>query len=228
MYQPMLYLHWKQIRVGLIPFVIASFGLPLMAIDGVGAPPGVDGTILGAYHFIASAQPWLIFFPVLAGAIGAMLALSAWNWDHRHDHVYALSLPVTRWEYVTLKMGAGASLATLPAAALWLGAHLAAASITLPVGLHAYPNQLALRFLLAILLSYAVLFAMAAGTIRTTLWVVSIAAGLVVFGAVATDLLGGFYDLFDRTNVVLVALQWLTRVPGPFEVFTGNWSLIDV
>ena len=228
MYQPMLYLHWKQIRVGLIPFVIASFGLPLMAVEGLGTPSGADGGALEAYRFLSAAQPWLFFLPVLAAAVGATLALSAWNWDHRYDHVYALSLPVTRWEYVTLKMGAGALLALLPTASLWLGAHLATASISLPVGLHAYPNQLAVRFLLAVLLSYAVIFAMAAGTFRTTLWVVSTAAGLLVLGTVGTGVLGMYYEPFAGTDFVLIVLRWLSEAPGPFEVFTGNWSLIDV
>ena len=225
MYQPMLHLHWKQVRIALIPFVLASFGLPLLVVSGMGTAPTADAD-LHAYGVILSMQPWLLLFPVLAGAIGAVLALSAWNWDHKLDHVYALSLPLTRREYALLKMGAGAALALLPAAALWAGAHAATASITLPEGLHAYPNQLALRFLLAILLSYAVLFAMAAGTIRTTLWIVSAVLGLLIAGALLTDFSAVFFG--GSTNVVLRALSWLGRAPGPFEVFTGSWALIDV
>lgn len=227
MYQPMLYLHWKQIRFGLIPFVLASFGLPVLMVGGAGAPAGTE-PIYAAYQLIRSMQPWLIFYPVLAGAIGSVLALSAWNWDHKVDHVYALSLPLTRRDYALLKMGAGAALALLPAAALWIGAHVAAASLALPEGLHAYPNQLAFRFLLATLLSYAVLFAMAAGTIRTTLWVVSAAVGFLVFGAVVSGVYEMVFGLGGSTNLALRVLAWLGRVPGPFEVFTGNWALIDV
>ena len=40
MYQPMLFIHWKQVRLVLIPFVIAAFGLPLMVIQGLGPAPG--------------------------------------------------------------------------------------------------------------------------------------------------------------------------------------------
>lgn len=228
MYQPMLFLHWKQIRIALIPFVLASFGLPLLVVGGLGAPADTSGATLEAYEVLLSMQPWLVFFPVLAAAIGSVLALSAWNWDHKLDHVYALSLPLTRREYALLKMGAGGVLALLPAAALWAGAHVAAASITLPEGLHAYPNQLAVRFLLAIFLSYAVLFAMAAGTVRTTLWIISALVAFVVVGTVANDVFAVFFDFFESTNVVLRVLWWLGRAPGPFAVFTGSWALIDV
>jgi|AP95_1055475.scaffolds.fasta_scaffold25180_3 hypothetical protein len=31
MYQPMLFLHWKQVRFGLIPFILAAFALPGLA-----------------------------------------------------------------------------------------------------------------------------------------------------------------------------------------------------
>jgi uncharacterized protein (TIGR00255 family) len=34
MYQPMLFVHWKQVRHALIPFVVAAFALPLLAVAG--------------------------------------------------------------------------------------------------------------------------------------------------------------------------------------------------
>lgn len=228
MYQPMLFLHWKQIRWVLIPFVIASFGLPLLAVDGLGTPVGMDTATLDAYRFVSEFPLWLPLFPVLAGLIGMTLGLSAWNWDHQLKHVYALSLPVGRSEYTMLKMGAGITLALLPTVGLWLGAHLAAASISLPTGLQAYPNALALRFFFAIVISYAVLFAMAAGTVKTTLWVTSVALGFVLLGNVANDLLALQFELFTRINMVQVVWDWVVSAPGPFEVFTGNWALIDV
>lgn len=228
MYQPMLFVHWKQIRLGLIPFIVASFGLPLLAVQGLGTPPGAEGTTVDAYRVVTEFEVWLPFFPLLAVAIGMTLALSAWNWDHRYDHVYALSLPLARWEYAMLKMGAGAALALLPAAAFWIGAHLAAGSVNLPEGLHAYPNLLALRFTLAILVTYGVLFAMAAGTIKTTVWITSAVIGFTVFGSFATDFLAMFFDTFQTTNVVEWAFQLLIDAPGPFELFSGSWTLIDV
>lgn len=228
MYQPMLYLHWKQIRVVLLPLVVASFALPLMAVEGLGASPGMTETSLNAYAVLSGLSVWLPVFPALAAIIGVMLALSAWNWDHRFGHVYALSLPLTRMEYALLKMGAGAVLTLLPAAAMWLGAHVAAAAVALPPGLHAYPNQLALRFLLATLIAYSVLFSMAAGTVKTSVWIVGGALALVVISLIGTDLLALRFGVAERTDIVGTVIGWLLDAPGPFEVFTGNWSLIDV
>jgi hypothetical protein len=228
MYQPMLYMHWKQIRLVLIPLVLGSFALPLVAVAGLGAAPGTDATSLSPYVVLDSLSTWLPFFPGLALAIGIILALSAWNWDHQLNHVYALSLPLTRMEYALLKMGAGAALALLPVAAMWLGANVAAASVALPPGLHAYPNQLAIRFLLATLIAYSTLFAMAAGTVKTSVWIVGGGVALLVVGVVGSDLLMLRYGLLDQTDLLGRALTWFFEAPGPFEVFSGNWSLIDV
>jgi hypothetical protein len=226
MYQPMLFLHWKQARTFLALAVVAAFALPLLASEGVGAPRGVDVSSLDAYRF--GFEAWLPFFPALAILIGMTLALTAWNWDHRFDHVYALSLPVTRWQYTVQKMLAGVTLALLPAVGFWLGANVAAASIALPEGLNAYPNELAVRFFFAILLSYTMLFAAAAGTIRTTMWVAGVILCFVFFGNIANDFLGYYYDFFARENVVLIVFEWMFETAGPFEVFSGSWSLIDV
>lgn len=234
MYQPMLFVHWKQVRLVLIPFMLAAFGLPLLAVQGLGSagtvgPAGAaTGTVM-AYRFLASYDFWTPFFPGLATGIGMILALTAWNWDHQLKHVYALSLPVPRWQYALLKMGAGAAIATLPAMALWAGALLASASVTLPSGLHAYPTALALRFTAAILLSYSAFFAAAAGTVRTTLWMVSVAIAFLLFGNLIPEMLAALgFESFARVDLVSAVVDAMARLPGPFEVFTGKWLLIDV
>jgi len=228
MYKSMLFLHWKQIRHALAIAAVASFALPVMMVNGMGTPPGMDALSLEAYRLVGGVESWLMFFPLLALGIGVTLALSSWNWDHQMNHVYALSLPVTRWEYTLQKLLAGMTLAMIPAAGLWLGAHVAAASISLPEGLHAYPNELAVRFSFAILVAYAILFSMAAGTTATTLKVTGTVLALVFFGAMANDYLAIYSPFFDRVHVVRAVLEWMLQAPGPFEVFTGNWSLIDV
>lgn len=228
MYQPMLFVHWKQVRHVLVPFVVAAFALPLIAVQGLGTPVGADAASAEAYQYVTGYQLWLPLFPMLAGSIGVLLAISAWNWDHKLGHVYALSLPLTRWEYVLLKMGAGIVLGLAPTVAFWLGSHAAAASISLPVGLNAYPNQLALRFFFGMLMAYAFFFALGAGTVRTTIWVVS---GIFV-ALVAAELLGDLAVLYfsdlQGMSFLELATDWLVEAGGPFEVFVGNWTLIDV
>ncbi|MBM4184446.1 MAG: hypothetical protein FJ207_09490 [Gemmatimonadetes bacterium] len=226
MYHPMLFVHWKQAKFLLIPFVVAAFGLPLLVVQGYGWGAGVE-LGLEAYRILAAYEVWLPLFPLLAASIGAVIALTAWNWDHRYGHVHALSLPVARWEYAAMKMGAGAALVLVPSAALWIGAHLASASIALPDGLRAYPNLLAFRFFLATLVSYALFFALGAGTIRTTMWVVSAVVGLVVGGELVRGVLAMVAPSMDL-DVMTNALLWVMRAGGPFAVFTGNWALIDV
>jgi len=224
----MLYLHWKQIRLVLLPFMVAAFALPLVTVAGLGgAPAGTTETALNAYAIVEMVRFWLPVFPALAAAVGITLALSAWNWDHRLGHVYALSLPLSRTEYALLKMGAGATLAMLPGIALWLGAHVASAAVALPPGLHAYPNQLALRFALATLISYSVLFAMASGTVKTSMWILAGVSAVVVLGILGTDWTF-LQDSALGTDPLQTVIDWLMQGPGPFEIFTTNWSLIDV
>lgn len=228
MYRSMLFLHWKQIRHGLVLMAMASFALPLMAVNGLGAPANLGGSGFQAYGLVSQIESFLPFFPVLAGLVGITLGLSAWNWDHQLKHVYPLSLPLTRWEYTLGKMLAGVTLSLVPVLGMWLGAHLAVASIALPPGLNAYPNALAVRFFFAVLLSYSLAFAIAAGTVRTAVTLGAVVFGFIVFGSIANDLLEPRFDLFTRVHIVETVLIWALEAPGPFEVFAGNWSLIDV
>ena len=228
MFKSMLFLHWKQVRPGLALAVVASFGLPIMAVEGLGSPVGMDAASMEAYRFIAAFESWLPLFPLLALGVGVTIALSAWNWDHQLKHVYSLSLPMTRWEYTLQKLFAGMTLCAIPAAAMWVGSHIAAASIELPTGLNAYPNEVSVRFLFAILISYSVWFALASGTIRTTAWVFGIVGGFIFFGLIANDMLGNYFVYFQQVAVVEEVIDWLMHAPGPFEVYSGSWSLIDV
>jgi len=207
----MLFIHWKQVRWPLLPFAVLAFGLPLLSIQGLGGDLISDPLIPAFSDWAIVSLP---AYPALAFLTGVLLALTAWNWDHQLNHVYALSLPLARWEYALLKMGAGAALALVPTLSLWIGAHIAAASVVLPEGLHAYPNQLAFRFFIAVLFSYSLLFALAAGTVKTVSWSFAI-------GFAAIMLLGNL-------SFLDIAIQYLWRPGGPFEVLTGSWALIDV
>jgi hypothetical protein len=228
----LLYLHWKAVKYGLIPFVIAAFGLPLLAIQGSALPPGVPGSASGFYGTVLldAVAVWLPFFPGLAAVIGATLALTSWSWDHETKHVYALSLPISRSRYALHKLGAGATLAFIPATAFLAGSLLATAAVDLPAGIHAYPLALSARFFLATLVVYSLMFAFASGTIRTAIAVLSVAIGTLVFGGMAVHFVGTVTHNDSLINFSFAgwALENLFAFPSPLHIFSGNWSLIDV
>ena len=229
MTRQILYLHWKAIRLGLLPLVIAAFGMPLLMIQGLARPerqtdPFYTTLILGAM----GARLFLL--PGLAGVIGITLALSSWSWDHEMKHVYALSLPIARWRYAVLKFGAGATLALAPTLALLVGTLVASSSLTLPPLLHAYPFAVTVRFLLSTLFVYALVFAFAAGSIRTTVIVLTAFVGLLVVGNLLLDAVGTVLGapLIANFNFTQWVFDLFTSWPGPFHILTGNWAFIDV
>ncbi len=226
MFQQILYTQWKSVRLGLLPMAIVSFALPLLAVQDL-APPSDASTAARAEEIFGSWQIWLPLFPSLAVVVGVVLALNAWNWDHRAEHVYSLSLPVPRWKYVLLKMGAGGLLLTLPIVAMGAGTFLAAGSLDLPAGLHAYPAALTTRFLMAAAIVYGLLFAMASGTVRTTSIILAGVPILLIGGDAVTEFISTLSPEFEWSMGVWVT-QVVTEWPGPFEVFFGNWNLIDV
>jgi len=218
MFRMILFTQWKWSRLAVLLGVLAAFLLPILSVQQAGNP---ERTAWEARMMLNAIQSWSVLYPVLATAIALSLALSAWGPDHRGRHVYALSLPVPRWHYALQRFGAGAVLLAAPAVALLLGALLAAAVASIPHGLQAYPVALAARFALAMALAYAVFFAISAGTTRTAGFVLSLVAGIVVvqvLTATAGIELHLIPFLGDRV------LMW----PGPLEIFSGRWMLIDV
>jgi len=229
-FQQLLFVHWKTARFGILPFVALAFGLPLLVVQGLGADP-TDPELyaIAASTVTSRLAAWVPLFPLLAALTGIVLALSAWAWDHKVNHVYPLSLPLERGRYVLLKMGAGGVLLVIPCLAFWLGAMLATSSIDIPEGLRAYPTAVALRFTLTALLLYALLFAMAAGTLRTTVWVLFGLVVLLVSGGFIVDFLGQtLVPSLEEVRFVPWILDRVLFWPGPFEVVTGNWMLLDV
>ena len=222
----MLFMHWRTVRFGMIPFVIAAFAVPLVLVQGMTASASTLGAVSASSAF-SSQEAGLLFFPALAAAIGCVLALSAWNWDHKLGHVYALSLPVSRARYALMKFGAGAVLGLIPAAALFAGSLTALMSVNMPEGMHAYPVQLTGHFLFAELVLYALLFSMAAGTVRTTTIIASLVFGVPLLTAIGIKYLAPVFPplgLVDFGYWLADALESF----GPFRIFLGNWMLIDV
>lgn len=228
MFREIVALQWKVSRWAVAVFVLLGFGIPMLAMQVLGQVSGPAAGLEATTEFVLALRLWNPLFPALAAVMGFTFALTAWNWDHKTGHVYALALPVTRWEYALHKFAAGALVLLIPAAALWIGALAGTALTRIPEPLQAYPHALGIRFLLAALIVYAAAFALAAGTMRTTVILILSVLAFLIFGT----LLVGWVEQLFGVEIPLVPFDLLEaallRWPGPFHVFGGNWSLVDV
>jgi hypothetical protein len=135
-------------------------------------------------------------------------------------HVYALSLPIPRWQYALTRFSAGLVLLTLPVLALLAGAEVVAHSASVPAALHAYPIALTLRFAFAALVAYAIFFAISSATPRTAGYILG-AVALILVAQILVPA-GSKVNLFGYLSDALLA------TPGLLAVFSGRWMLIDV
>lgn len=218
MFRAILEVQWKWARLVVVAGAIFGFAIPLLAVQGATDASGDPVTVS---QLLATIHGVGVFFPVLAAAAGLLLAVSAWSGDHAGRHVYALSLPLPRWQFVLYRYGAGLVLLLAPVAGVWLGSLVAVAGAQIPPGLHAYPHMVTLRFMLCTLVAFSVFFAISAGTQRT--------AGLILSAMLAVVVL---QLVFSAIKVDINILGWIVdRLfvwPGPLEIYTGQWSLIDV
>jgi hypothetical protein len=209
-----LFTQWKWSRLLLMLATFLAFAAPLVSIQGT-------NTAYGNFEIVATLQAFGVVYPLLAAGLGLLLSLSAWSSDHRGRHVYALSLPIPRWNYVALRYLAGLLLIGLPVIAIWLGGLAATRAIDLREGLHPYAGSLALRFGLAALLAYTAFFAISSGTPRMAGIVLGCCAAIIVVNVMLAA--AGV-----EINIIEPIVDRLFIWPGPFEIFTGRWMLIDV
>ena len=218
MFRAILYSQWKWSRLIVALGTIAGFALPLVSLQGAAR---ADRSPLEAEALLHAVQAWGVLYPLLAAALGLLVAIVTWAPDHRGRHIHALTLPLARWRYVLLRFATGATVLAGPIVGVTIGALIAVTAATLPPGLHGYPLALAVRFALAALVAYALFFAVSAGTARTAGIILGVIGAIVVvqvFASVANLEL----NLADHLQMVL------TNWPGPLAVFTGRWMLIDV
>src|SRR5437899_2973053 len=112
MFDVILYTQWKWSRLIIVLGSLAGFALPIVSVQGAASG---DRGALAAGALLQTVQSWGVLYPVLAAALGLLVAIATWAPDHRGRHVHALSLPVALWRYVLLRIdgqpGAGRRLA---------------------------------------------------------------------------------------------------------------------
>jgi|GEM_PF-2279628 len=217
MYRAMLQAQWSWARLELGVYAVVAFFVPTAvmrimtsgmndsSIDGVLSASAGTGGFLGAIAFIA----------------GVTLACRPWIADQSRGHVFALSLPVSWPHYVRLRFICGATLIAIPALAAWLGALLGVLTYDVPGTLRAYPLSLALRFAGAAMVFYSLAFAIQYLAGRKAAHVM---AGALLFWLTA-EVIGQAFGLGSFT---VGAWHMMSTWPGPFEVVTARWMLIDV
>lgn len=216
MLKAMLMLQWRASRHVVAVLAAAAFALPLASVH-----LGWHGSETVLPRFLAELQLWGLIYPILAALSGIATASAGWASDRRGHHVYALLHPITRARYVLLRYGAGAVLLMPVALAAWLGALAAVLTLDVPAGLRGFPNLLALKFGLALLVSYGIAFAVAASSRRFLGLAIRVAG---VFLAIHL----GVWLLFPKVNLLWRLVEALTAWPGPLSPLGGRWMLIDV
>lgn len=162
-------------------------------------------------------------YQLLALAVAVIVAISSWQADSQKQHVYAMSLPIPRGQFVLLRFGAGAALLGIVAAAVGLFGGIATSIAPLPPMMHAYPVGLALRFWLGALIPFALIFALLASNPKRVRLVV---IGLVT--VVAVDLLLAGFGATERPVVGGWLLDRIYANGGPLSAFLNKWMLVDV
>jgi hypothetical protein len=213
MFRAILFTQWKWSRPVLAVFTVIAFAIPVVSAE---SRFGSAGTA----ELLAHMQMAGVFYPFFALVLGLGLAVTAWSADRTGRHVYALSLPLPRWQLVLYRFGAGAALLLVPLLALWVGALLASATAVLPPGIRAYPSALALRFACATLVAFGLAFLVTAGSTRLLIILLSVAV-LLIFVQVLIVLIGGRVDVIEPITNLLFAPF------GPLSIFTGRWMLFD-
>lgn len=215
MFKVILETQWKWARMPLLLATVTAFTVPMISVRGLGegAPSGI-----AAINAMSDMEGVAIAYPLIAAAVGLLLALTAWGSDHRQGHYYALSLPIPRWRYSLLRLGAGFVLLAGPVIGIAIGSSVAVAAASIPAGLTAYPLALAIRFGLAAAMSYTIFFAIAAGSPRTAAIILAVLAVVVIAAWGSGNFYGVFIPITERIN------DWR----APLGIFGGRWMLIDV
>ncbi len=221
MYRQILRSQWLALRLSVALLAVLGFALPLLTVTYGGALENAPSETVAQWLF--ASQKIGVLIPGLALLVGLLLGIGTWAPDHAGKHVYALSLPVPRPMYVLLRFAAGATLVAAPVLALGVGSTVAALSVTLPSGIHAYPAQLTLRFAMACLVCFAIFFAISISTRRAALAVLGLLGGVLL-----ADLLLAALSISGAASVSESVIYLLTNWPGPLAILMGRWALFDV
>lgn len=216
MFKALVWLQWKSSKAWIVIAAVVVMALPVVSVVR-GWP--TDQSAMA--QFLARLEAWSVFYPGLAAAVGAAMASLAWRADHRTDFVYALTLPLARWRQVSYRFGAGLVWIVAVAVVLWVTGLVCVAVTPIPASLRSYPTELALKFALATMSVFTLVFSVLSlpGRIKRGLVVTALALCAVQVGV----LLAGW-----DANWLIPFVQAIVGRTGPLGMLGGRWMLIDV
>jgi hypothetical protein len=218
MFRQILASQWRWSALAVVLLAIAAFGIPVWVVQRAGL---IHPTEWDVVQMLAQIREIGVLFPLLALIAGATMAGTAWAADQRGQHVYALSLPVPRWYYALLRFAAGLLLLIPIALCVWIGAIVAVKAASIPEGLTSYVAPMTLRFILSMLVTYALLFAVVAAPKRVQQIV--LAAFVLLIGLQVIAVLAGI-----KADILGNTIGRLFEWPRPVQVIAGPWMLIDL
>jgi hypothetical protein len=218
MFTAILRTQWRESRLPLLLSAAVAFTVPLLSLKGMSGP---TPTPWASWDLLGASMRWSATYPILALVTGLAMAVGAWRPDHRTKHVYALTLPISRSRYILCRYGAGLLLLLGVGAAVLAGATIASIRVTIPPLLHAYPVGIALRFSVAGVFAYTLLFALSGLTPKAARILVGLLLLLVIVSLMADLLAIGW-------NPMETAVDALLGPYSPLSIFRARWMLIDV
>lgn len=217
MYRAILWTQWRASRMVVLLLAALAFVVPVLSMNTAGPTTGP----WHAWDLLSASMRWSASYPVVALLAAVILAAGAWRPDHRTRHVYALTLPIRRSRYLLLRYGAGLTLLLGIGVALLAGATVAALRVHVAEPLQAYPMGLTLRFCMAGLVAYTLLFAVNGITPKAARMLAALLLLLIIASLVA-DLLGIGWNPMEK------AMDALLSPYSPLSIFRARWMLIDV
>jgi hypothetical protein len=220
MFKALMAVQWKRTKGAAFLMTVLGFVIPIASVEAV-VWTGDSRFTYTASGVVVAMQSFGVWYAFLAAGTGLAFAVLAWSQDNVGRHVYALSLPLPRSKYAAMRFEAGALFLLLPTFGVLVGCVVASMIAPIPVGMHAYPVAMTLRFLLAAGVAFAIFFAISAATPK--------AAGMVLGGIAAVVLVGFMLSLAAvRLEFLGSTINLLFASPGILSIFTGRWMLIDV
>ena len=220
MFAQTLYVQWKWNRDFLAFYTAVAFAAPLadhrwISLPILGFTSARELVLVGGVVGVTTA--------VIAVMAGLTVAWQGYGLDDRVGHIYTLSLPITRSRALAHPCrDRRRSSSHCRHSARGSGRRSPPDRCDLPPTLHSYAGSLASRALLAAWLAHACMFALryAAGRrAKVVVFALAITFGTLGFSTVAVP---SARDAIMRTG------DFLISNPGPFGVFFGRWTLIDV